>query len=677
MSRPEKNLIKTSCPRDCYDSCGISAIVIDGQINRILGDSDHAMTHGALCAKCAFAYNGAWIDPNKRLTQPLKRNGPKGSHHFEVVSWEAALSDISQRLHQIIDQFGGQSILHTHYTGICSLIAGNFPLRFFNRIGATEVDPDTVCNKAGHETLGLMFGESMDGFDPRTAKDTDCLIIWGANPSASAPHVHKRWLPEIKQHAKIIVIDPIRHETADLADIHLQLRPGTDAVLAFALLHVLERNDDLDQQFIAKSVLGWDEIKDEIGRTTPEIAAKITGVAVSDIELAAKWFGAGRSMLWLGQALQRQTQAGNIMRSASLLIAGTGNIGLAGTGFLYINGPANRNINMEWLSGAALSSAPTEAVSHMDLAATLADANTSKALFSWNNNIAASNPQQKALHKALKREDLFHVAIDLFHTDTTAFADYILPASSFIEFDDVLLPYFHYDVSAINKVIEPLAESLPNQEIFRRLSAAMGFTDSALFESDEKLIDTIFEQLNIPISFDELRKQGSVPWSDKPVIHYGDGQFPTASGKIDVASENWIAAGLSRAPQSIADQLPAAHHLRLLSPADGFLMNFSYANDEKIAARIGEPTVSIHPEEMAARQLSPGQKITLKNNYGELEVLVKASARIPLGVALLPKGRWPSLEKTGANINILNDGAKTDIGKSSAVHSIEVELVAN
>jgi anaerobic selenocysteine-containing dehydrogenase len=115
----------------------------------------------------------------------------------------------------------------------------------------------------------------------------------------------------------------------------------------------------------------------------------------------------------------------------------------------------------------------------------------------------------------------------------------------------------------------------------------------------------------------------------------------------------------------------------LLSPADAFLMNFSYANDDKIAARIGEPTVSIHPEEMAARQLSPGQKITLKNNYGELEVLVKASARIPLGVALLPKGRWTSLEKSGANINILNDGAKTDIGQSSAVHSIEVELVAN
>lgn len=676
MRRSEQTTIKTSCPRDCYDSCGISAIVIDGKINRVLGDSDHEMTHGALCAKCAFVYNGVWIDPKKRLSHPLRRTGRKGTHSFQEVSWDEALSDISQRLHSIIGEYGGQSILHTHYTGICSLIAGNFPLRFFNRIGATEVDPDTVCNKAGHETLSLMFGQSMNGFDPRTAKDTDCLIIWGANPSASAPHVHKRWLPDVKQHAKVIVIDPIRHETADFADLHLQLRPGTDAVLAFALLHVLARNDDLDQTFIANSVLGWDQIIDEIDKTTPEVAAAITGVSVTDIEKAVEWFGLGRSMLWLGQALQRQKHAGNIMRSASLLVAGTGNIGRPGSGFLYINGAEARQINLDWLSGAALNSSPTQAISHMDLAERLADSDKSKALFSWNNNIAASNPQQKALHQALSCDDLFHIAIDLFHTDTTAFADYILPASSFLEFDDVLLPYFHYDVSPINKVIEPIAESLPNQEIFRRLATAMGFTDKALFESDQSLIDQIFQQLNMPISFDELKNKGSMPWSEQPLIHYSDGVFPTASGKIDVASDNWLAAGLNKSPVAIADQPPKTHYLRLLSPADPFLMNFSYGNDDKIAMKIGNASVSTHPQELADRQLVSGQKITLKNHYGELEVIVVASDRIPRGVALLPKGRWPSLEKAGANINILNDGVKTDIGQSSAVHSIEVELVS-
>jgi predicted molibdopterin-dependent oxidoreductase YjgC len=142
------------------------------------------------------------------------------------VSWVEALGDIAQRFNAILDRDGGSAILHTHYTGTCSLIAGTFPLRFFNHIGATEVDPDTVCNKAGHAALQLMYGESTRGFDPRTIDGARCVMVWGANPSASAPHVHQYWLAETR--APKIVVDPIRHETAATADIHLQLYPGTE-----------------------------------------------------------------------------------------------------------------------------------------------------------------------------------------------------------------------------------------------------------------------------------------------------------------------------------------------------------------------------------------------------------------------------------------------------------------
>ena len=137
------------------------------------------------------------------------------------------------------------AIVHTHYTGTCSLIAGWFPLRFFNRIGAVEVDPDTVCNKAGHVALEMVFGDSLRGFDPRTSHAANCILIWGANPSSSAPHTDKHWLAETT--AKKIVIDPIRHPTAARADLHLQLRPGTDAALAFALLHVLSQEGRIDR----------------------------------------------------------------------------------------------------------------------------------------------------------------------------------------------------------------------------------------------------------------------------------------------------------------------------------------------------------------------------------------------------------------------------------------------
>ena len=156
-------LIKTTCPRDCYDACGMSVRVRGGVIQNVMGDRDHHVSQGKLCGKCAIAYNGVFRDANKRLPVPLRRTGKKGDGVFEAVSWEAALADIAARLKKISDP---RTIYHTHYTGTLSMIAGGFPARFFNRLGATEVDPDTVCNKAGHVALADMFGTSLAGFDP-------------------------------------------------------------------------------------------------------------------------------------------------------------------------------------------------------------------------------------------------------------------------------------------------------------------------------------------------------------------------------------------------------------------------------------------------------------------------------------------------------------------------------
>ena len=143
----------------------------------------------------------------------------------------------------------------THYTGTCSTIAGEFPMRFFNRLGATEVSPDTICNNAGHVALDYVLGSSVTGFDPNTAEAARCIVVWGANPSASAPHIHKHWLGESA--ATVVVVDPVRHETAAAADIHLQPFPGTDAVLAFALMKVMLRDDLVDRAFIEAHTVGW------------------------------------------------------------------------------------------------------------------------------------------------------------------------------------------------------------------------------------------------------------------------------------------------------------------------------------------------------------------------------------------------------------------------------------
>src|SRR5258706_6575006 len=328
--RAEKTIVRTTCPRDCYDACGIAVVKRGNVITKVLGDPDHPVSRGALCGKCALAYNGAWRDPGQRLAHPLKRVGPKGEGRFTPVSWDVALGDIARRVKHITEGPGAASIFHTHYTGTCSKIAGNFPMRLFNRLGASEVEPDSICNLAGHVALDLVFGTSYTGFDPATAKDAACILVWGANPSASAPHAHKHWLPESP--AKKIVVDPVRHATAAAADLHLQPFPGSDAALAFALLHVIRRAGLIDRAYLARNALGWEEIESQLDACTPAWGERLTGVPAALIEEAARLYGRGPSLMWLGQGLQRQPMGGNVFRPCALLPAATGNIGKPGAG---------------------------------------------------------------------------------------------------------------------------------------------------------------------------------------------------------------------------------------------------------------------------------------------------------------------------------------------------------
>jgi anaerobic selenocysteine-containing dehydrogenase len=677
-----KGRIRTTCPRDCYDACGIVVMTRDGAITKVVGDPEHPRSRGALCAKCALAYNGAWLDPAQRLATPLVRTGPKGSGQFAPVSWDTALSTIAAQLHGIVAEHGAASVLHTHYTGTVALLAGNFPGRFFNRLGATEVDPDTVCNKAGHETLKLVFGDSFQGFDPRSVGDARCVLVWGANPSASAPHVHKHWLADAKKHAKLIVVDPIAHGTAKLADLHLQPFPGTDAALAFALLHVLRRDGFVDRGFVARSVAGFDAIEQARwdGRTlddlTPAWAERVTGVPAAKIEAAAAAYGAGPSMLWMGQGLQRQPRAAAVMRAITLLPAATGHIGKPGAGILYMNAYQARGIDTDWLSGTALRRTSAASISHMDLPAALNDPTRSRALFTWNNNIAASSPDQNTLRRGLVREDLFHVAVELFATDTTQFADVVLPAASFLEHDDLVLSYFDYSTSAQAKAGEPPGDALPNTEVFRRLARAMGFDDAPLFESDASMIATLLAQTGCPLDFDALRARGTVPWSDAPVVRFTDGCFPTPSGRIEVGGARFTEVGLPALPAPDADAVPSGGRVRVLSPSSEWLMNSSYANDARIAERLGARSVFVHPDEARARGLTDGAPVVLSNATGRMEGVLGVDDGVPRHVALVPKGRWPKHDPRRGNVNFLHPPRKTDFAESTAVHGIEADLVA-
>jgi anaerobic selenocysteine-containing dehydrogenase len=665
-------VVLTTCPRDCYDACGIAVVKCDGAIRHVRGDPEHAVSRGKLCHKCSIGYNGAFLDPGARLTRPLRRTGAKGEGRFEPVSWDDALGDIAERLRSIEATTGAHTVLNAHYTGTFSLLAFFFPLRFFHRLGATEIDPDTICNKAGHVALEYVYGTSLVGFDPLTARDSACILVWGANPSASAPHAHDHWLPESP--ARVIVVDPVRTPTAETADLHLQPFPGSDAALAFALLHVIARDGLVDVGFVGAHTVGWDELEPLLVGCTPEWGEDATGVPAHLIEEAAELYGRGPSLLWLGQGLQRQRTGGNVIRACALLPAVTGNLGKPGAGFLYLNGTESRRIDEDYLAAPQLGLDTPDPISHMDLVDRLEDPVRSQALFCWNINIAASNPQQGRLHKALRREELLTVAIDLFPTDTTDLADYVLPAASFLEFDDLVGSYFNLTLSAQVKAAEPMGESLPNMEIFRRLALAMGYPEPELYESDAELLETLLERSGVGEDFASLAAKGTVPIAAEPVIQFADSRFPTPSGRIELASASAAADGLPRLPLPHADQRPVDGRLRLLSPASPWLLNDSFANDAKIAKRLGPATVALHPDDAAARGLADGDEAVVANETGRLRLLVALSDAVPRGVAYSPKGRWPKREPARANVNALNPGERADMGESTSVHGVEVTV---
>lgn len=666
-----EEIVLTTCPRDCYDGCGIAVVKREGRVHRVIGDRTHPVSRGTLCGKCALAYNGVWRDPKARLDTPLRRSGAKGSGQFEPIGWDEALALIARELSSAIDEYGQRSILHTHYTGTCSTIAGEFPMRFFNRLGATEVSPDTICNNAGHVALDYVLGSSLTGFDPKTHLDSHCIMVWGANPSASAPHVHKHWLGETQ--ASVVVIDPIRHDTAAKADIHLQPFPGSDAVLAFGLMHVMLRDGLVDPMFIKNHTVGWPELEALIAEIGLNWVSGITGVSIAQIEEVARLYAPGPSLLWLGQGLQRQPRGGNVMRACASLPAITGNIGKAGAGIYYLNGSGPRNIDGDYVSAPHLGSELKSSVSHMELVDVLDNPSRSRALISWNMNVAASGPRQAQLHRCLRREDLFTVVIDLFQTDTADFADVILPAASFLEFDDLMLPYFHFLLSAQVKAEEAPGQALPNQEIFRKLAKTMGYTEPELFETDRSIIDHLLEKSGLGISFDSLKQKGSVDPFEEPHVSFEQHDYPTPSGHIELASTVAENDGHPRTPVPTFDPRPPVGQFRLLSPASEWQLNDSYGNDSIIRRTLGATEVLVSRADAQDFGLVDGEVVELINELGRLECVLGVSDAVPCGVALSYKGRWPKLE--GAfNVNGLNPGQMSDMGESSSVHGVHVQI---
>lgn len=708
------------CPLDCWDTCAQLAEVRDGRIVRVTGNPDHPITRGYICNKARHFQEKVYSP--LRVQTPKKRIGPKGAGQFQDISWKEALTLIATRFQEIIAQFGPEAILPYSYAGNLGLLSfGSMDRRFFHRLGASRL-ARTVCSSAGKAALLYTYGTTQ-GADPEGIVHSRYIIVWGLNVLTSNLHQWESIAAARRSGAKLVVIDPYRHETARRADLHLSPRPGTDAALALGFMQVILSEGLEDRQFIAENTVGFEALKRRVQEYPPERVAEITGVPADLIRQVAREYATTRpALIRAGYGLQRHTNGGLTMRTISLLPALVGAWGQAGGGFLLSNSgtfPVNnaalerpdllqgnpRTINMNQLGDALLSADPPI-----------------RALFVYNSNPAVTAPEQEKVLRGLAREDLFLVVHEQVLTDTARYADILLPATTHFEHTDLHTSYWHLYLQLNEPVIPPVGESKSNTEVFRLLAQAMGFDEPAFRDSDEDLLRQAlhwdhpflqgitlerlrrerFVRLNTPSqphlpfvaavsSSEPASLPSTVPGQEghPPAGAHSTGErklrftFPTPSGKIEFFSEALAKAGLDPLPAYVppaesrdgSPELAAKYPLALVSPAAKNFLNSTFGENPTLQEQEGgRPVIFLHPEDAAARGIADGQLVRVFNDRGSFVARAAVGDTVRPGVAVSPTIWWNSFTPDGKSANQTTSQRLTDLGAGATFHTNLVEV---
>ena len=675
-----------ACPHDCPDTCSLVTTVENGKAIRVQGNPKHPMTDGVLCTKVS-RYTERTYHPD-RILHPLKRIGPKGSGQFAPVSWDEALHDIAMRLGAIAAQ-NPQAILPYSYAGTMGQVQGEaMAMRFFNKLGASLLDR-TICSSAGSEALSYTFGAKM-GMRVEFFAESKLIIIWGSNSVGSNLHFWRIAQEAKRNGAKLICIDPRKSETAEKCHEHIALRPGTDAALALAMMHVLIQNDWLDHDYIAQHTLGWDALRERALQWTPERAAQVCGITVEQIEsLAHDWATTKTAAIRLNYGVQRVKGGGNAVRAIACLPALTGAWRHRAGGMLLANsgnfpvqraalqrpdllaGRKPRTINMTSIGNALLQPA-SEAFGPQI-----------KALVVYNSNPVAIAPQSGQVVQGFAREDLFTVVLEHFQTDTADYADYILPATTQLEHWDIHTSYGHTDILLNRPAIAPMGECKTNTDIFRALAKRMGFTEPCFSEDDETLCRTAFAPTQ---DMDQLFAQGfthlkSADGQALPDAPFAEGKFPTPSGKCEFFSQRLADMGRDGLPDHIANyevpQVNAEFPLAMISPPARNFLNSSFVNLKSLRDIETEPVLEMHPTDAQARGIKDGDVISVFNQRGTYHCKAQLNDRARLGVVNGLGIWWRKLGLNGTNVNELTSQNLTDMGRAPVFYDccVEVHLV--
>lgn len=668
----DRRTVVGACPLDCPDACSWVVTVSDGRAVRLRGNPDHPFTAGGLCPKV-----NPWLEfasSPRRLLHPLQRVGAKGEGRFERISWDAALDLWAERTRDVVDRWGGEAIWPFAGTGNVGWLQGaSGPAggRLFNRLGASG-HVVTICSISGHVGMSYTTGTAA-GMDPEDVVEAGLVLIWGSNTVVANPH----WWPFVERArtrgAQVVVIDPVRTATAARADRHLAPRPGTDGALALGLMHAIVRAGGADEVFLAERTDGWVDMAALLDRWPPERAAAVTGVPAGEIvALADAVVAAPPLAVKVGQGMQRHRHGGQAARTISCLPAVTGSYGQPGGGLVYSTSPAY-GLNRWALARPDLRPGPVRSLAMTNLAGDLLELDDPpvQLLVIQGANPVVSNPDQQRVREALSRPDLFTVAIELFHTDTTAYADLVLPSAMEHEQFELCESFAHLYLNWNEPAVEPPGGCLPHTEIYRRLAARLGFDDPALQASDLELaaaaLDTpAYREAGITV--ERLRAEGFVrlPGTD-PYRPFGS-RFPTASGRFAFTSPRAERDGHGLLPDYAAPaesgQVPPGRYA-LVAAAARWSVNSTFAGEPRNRDRAGSTEVVVCAADAARDGLADGAPVVVGNDRGSFGATLRIGPAARAGVAVTDKGRWSGGTPT---INATVAERDSDMGRGATYH---------
>jgi anaerobic selenocysteine-containing dehydrogenase len=673
-AQPNIEVRHSTCPHDCPSACALDVEVIDGtSIGRVRGSKLQSYTAGVVCAKVA-RYAERIHHPD-RLKFPMRRAGPKGSGQFVRISWDEALDEIANRFDAAERKFGAESVWPYYYAGTMGLVMRDG----INRLAHVKKYSrfyGTICSTIAKAGFAAGTGK-VAGVDPREMAKSDLIVIWGTNPVSTQVNVMTHATRARKERgAKIAAIDIYDNDTMKQADIKILLRPGTDGAFACGVMHVLFRDGFADRAYLAKYTDCDDAFEAHLKARTPQWASDISGVPVAEIEAFARLVGeTKRSYFRLGYGFTRSRNGAAQMHAALCVPTVTGAWQHEGGG-AFFNNYSIWKFDMTMIEGLDSLDPMTRRLDQSMLgriltgdAQALKHGPPVKAMLIQNTNPMTVAPEQALVRQGFAREDLFVAVHEQFMTETAQIADIVLPATMFVEHDDLYYGGGHGHISVGAKLIDPPGESRSNHQVLQGLAARLSAPHPAFEMTPRQVIDSTLQASGRG----DVATLEAELWRDiQPdfrAAHYLDG-FAHADGKFhfeadwstvpstnDGLTGDWQAMPSFPDHWAVIENADDAHPFRLATSPSRSFLNTTFNETPSSKAREGAPSVMIHPEDAARLGLADGDAVTLGNARGEATLSAKLFDGVRRGVLIAESVHPNHSHINGRGINMLTAAA--------------------